>query len=130
MQSTPSHSKAKGAKPCQAIVSQSEEQYCNLGLDEEIAVKLGTSLTLYTTGEGWQANLEPSRRFSLNTEFLSFQLVSDFTVSNPVLCEGRHVEKHDNEVPWGWLLLGSLPGHSLVFGHHRLSLLYMLVLYV
>lgn len=72
MQSTPSHSKANGAKPGQAIVSQSEEQYCILGLDEEIAVKLRTSLTLYTTGEGWQVNSEPSRRFPLNIEFSSF----------------------------------------------------------
>lgn len=62
MQSVPSHSKAKAAKPRQAIVPQSEEQYCIWGLDEETAVKLGTSLTLYTMGESWQANSEPSRR--------------------------------------------------------------------
>lgn len=108
MQSIPSHSKAKAPKPRQPIVSQSEEQYYNLGLHEEIAVKLGTSLTLYTAGEGWQANSGPSRRFPLNIEFSSFQLVSDFTVSNLAMCEGYHVEKSDNEVRWGWHLLGPL----------------------
>lgn len=36
MQSIPSHSKAKAAKPRQPIVSQSEEPYYNLGLHEEL----------------------------------------------------------------------------------------------